>query len=123
MAAASDAAGVALFIHADMYHPDDRADLGGDVAAQPYFSQHTAVVQSLSDGAAAFAKPVLLVDGDSHNFVVRDVSWFDLYGVVPQPNITQLIVDRSIEDDSNWVRVHVDPTTDQVFSWTQEFVG
>jgi hypothetical protein len=30
-------------------------------------------------------------------------------------------VDRSIEDDTDWLRLHVDPGTAEVFSWEQVF--
>ena len=53
------------------------------------------------------------------------------YGVTSPPNVTQLIVDRSIESPATdvgtqsvieWVRLHVDPRSPNVFSWEQVIV-
>src|SRR5205814_4952987 len=89
-------------------------------ASQP---GHTAFVNRLAELAAGFDGPVLLVSGDSHDLRVDPgVAWFTLYGATPQPNVTQIIVDRSIEDDADWLRLHVDPRAPGVFSWEQEFV-
>lgn len=116
VASEEGSAGIALFYQADLWHPDDRADGAS-------FTAHTAFVQRLAQLAAAFNGPVLLVSGDSHGYRVDPgVPWFSLYGVTPQPNVTQVIVDRSIEDDSDWLRLHVDPKTPAVFSWEQVFV-
>ena len=109
-------AGIALFYQADLWHPDDRA-------AGASFTAHTAFVQRLAELAAGFDGPVLLLSGDSHDYRVDvGVPWFSLYGVTPVANITQIIVDRSIEDDSDWLRLHVDPSSPEVFSWAQVFV-
>lgn len=106
-------AGIALFFQADMWAPEDRA-------AGAAFSAHTSFVKRLSELAQAYGKPVLLVSGDSHDFRVdAGVPWFTLYGAQPQPNITQVIVDRSLEDDANYVRLTIDPRSASVFSWEQ----
>jgi hypothetical protein len=113
LAEQQDAAGVALFLHADMWHPGDRTK-GRD------FYGHQSFVEALSDRAAEFGKPVIMLSGDSHNF--REdvpVEWFTLYRADNQDNVTQIIVDRSIEDDINWLRLHVDPKSSAVFSWEQ----
>ncbi len=110
------AAGVVLFFQADLWHPEDRA-AGAD------FSEHTAFVQQLAKLASRFRGQVLLVSGDSHDLRVDPgVPWFSFYGAEPQPNVTQLIVDRSIEADIDWVKLTVDPTSPTVFSWEQRFV-
>jgi hypothetical protein len=109
-------AGVALFFQADLWAPEDRA-------AGAHFSAHAPLVARLAQLAAAFGKPVLLVVGDSHDLRVDvGVPWFALYGVTPPANVTQLVVDRSIEDDIDWLRLHVDPRTPEVFSWAQAVV-
>lgn len=108
--------GIALFYQADLWHPEDRA--GGAT-----FTAHNAFVARLAALAAAFDGPVLLVSGDSHDYRVDPgVPWFSLYGVTPPANVTQIIVDRSIEDDIDWLRLHVDPRSPAVFSWEQVFV-
>jgi calcineurin-like phosphoesterase family protein len=109
-------AGIVLFYQADLWHPDDRA-------AGASFTAHTDFVRRLAELAAGFDGPVLLVSGDSHGYRVdTGVPWFTLYGATPQTNVTQIIVDRSIEDDADWLRLHVDPLSSGVFSWEQVFV-
>ena len=55
-------------------------------------------VTRLAQLATRFGRPVLLIVGDYHNY--REdigVDWFKLYGVQPVANITQIVVNRSIE--------------------------
>jgi len=65
------------------------------------------------------------VSGDSHDYRVdAGVPWFSLYGVPPLANVTQLIVDRSIEATTdatpvNWVKLTIDPTKAYPFSWSE----
>jgi hypothetical protein len=109
--------GIALFFQADLWNPFDRA-VGGIS-----FSGHTGFVQRLAQLAADFDGPVLLLSGDSHDYRVdAGVPWFSLYGATPQSNVTQIIVDRSLEDDADWLRLHVDPRSPGVFSWDQVFM-
>ena len=108
--------GVVLILQADLWAPDDRA-AGAD------FSAHTAFVSRLATLARRFGKPVLLISGDTHDFRVdAGVPWFSLYGVTPVPNVTQLVVDRSIEADIDWVKLTIDPKGPTLFSWSQVFV-
>lgn len=117
LAATEDVAGVVLFLHADMSHPADLAD--GDS-----FDGHLEFVNRLAVLSENFGKPVLLISGDSHDFRVDSTAqWFGIYGADPVPNVTQIIVDRSIEDDSVWLRLHVDPKSEEVFSWEEEIVN
>ena len=109
-------AGIVLFLHADLWHPDDRAD-------GATFTGHQDFVARLASLATRFHGPVLIVSGDSHDYRVDvGVPWFSLYGVTPPANVTQIIVDRSIEDDIDWLRLHVDPKSPSVFSWEQVLV-
>jgi len=108
--------GVVVFFHADLWHPDDRAD--GAV-----FTAHDSFVERLAELATDFDGPVLLLSGDSHDLRVDvGVPWSSLYGVTPPENVTQIIIDRSIEDDTDWLRLHVDPASSDVFSWEQVFL-
>lgn len=113
------AAGVVLFLHADLYHPGDRFD---DPPAQ--FFAHEAFVEEVVKQADRFDGPVLIISGDSHNYRVDTGSpWlFDFYNVSQPTNVTQIIVDRSIEDDIDWLKLTVDPSSPDVFSWEQVFV-
>ncbi len=107
-------AGVVLFVHADLWHPDDRA-AGAD------FSAHSRFVSRLAFLAKQFGKPVLIISGDSHNYRVDvGVPWFSEYGVTPPANVTQIIVDRTIEADIEWLKLNIDPNTAAVFTWTRE---
>jgi hypothetical protein len=110
------ARGVVLFFQADMWNPADRA---GGVS----FTAFTGIVQRLAQLATAFQRPVLMLVGDSHDYRVDvGVPWFSLYGVTPPSNITQVVVDRSIEDDIDYLRLTIDPQSAAVFSWEQVFV-
>lgn len=108
------AAGVVIFAHGDMWHPADIA--AGDVD----FSGHQAFVERLALRSAAFGEPVILFAGDSHNYRVDNPLVGDTNYFAPDaPNLTQITVDRSIEDDIVWVRLHVDPKAPGVFSWEE----
>jgi hypothetical protein len=108
--------GIALFFQADLWNPFDRT--AGGIS----FSGHTDFVRRLAELATDFDGPVLLVSGDSHDYRLDEgVEWFSLYGATPQSNVTQIIVDRSLEDDANWLRLHVDPRSPAVFSWEEVF--
>jgi hypothetical protein len=63
------------------------------------------------------------VSGDSHDYRVdAGMPSFTLYGATPQPNVTQIIAHRSLEDDADWLRLHAFPRAPGVFSWEQVFV-
>lgn len=112
------AKGVVLFFQADLWSPADRA-------AGAQFTGHQLFVERLSQLASSYGLPVLLVSGDSHDLRVDvGVPWFTLYGLTPLPNVTQLIVDRSIEAPTDaspidWVKLTIDPSAVYPFSWTQ----
>ncbi|MBL0171986.1 MAG: hypothetical protein IPP90_14940 [Gemmatimonadaceae bacterium] len=110
------AKGVVLFLQADMWHPEDRA-------AGAVFTAHQAFLERVAALAKSFKRPVLIVCGDSHDLRVDvGVPWFSLYGITPAANITQLTVDRSIEADIDWLKLHIDPNTPGVFTWEQVIV-
>ncbi len=121
-ARAEGARGVVLFYQADLWHPEDRAG-GAD------FSAHQAWVERLAWQANHFDGQVLLVSGDSHDYRVDvGVPWMSTYyGTPATPNITQVIVDRTIEagdaaGEIEWLRLHVDPKSASVFSWERVIV-
>ena len=92
-AEAQDAQGVLLAMQAD-------TELGG--------SGFTEIRERIADRAAAFDRPVLLVQGDSHRYLVDQP--FE-----EAPNLTRLVVEGETVDE--WLRLTVDPKTDAVFSW------
>ena len=125
-AKAQGSVGIVLFYQADLWHPDDRAD-------GATFTAHQGWVERLSQLASSFDGKVLLVSGDSHDYRVDPgVPWMSTYYGVPSPqNVTRIIVDRSIESPASdagtpsvieWLRLHVDPKSADVFSWERVIV-
>ena len=113
------AKGVVLFFQADMWNQPDR-DAGVS------FTAHTGFVTRLATLATQFGRPVLMVVGDFHDYRVDvGVPWFSTYyGVTPPANLTQIVVDRSIEATTDaspidYLRLKVDPASPAVFSWEQ----
>ena len=97
-AEAHDAAGVLLLMQAEP-------------AAEPGYLE---VRDRILTRAAQFGRPVLLVHGDEHVYEVERS-----YGGVA--NLTRL--ETFGDTASNWLRVSVDPTTKDVFSWQPQTVG
>jgi Calcineurin-like phosphoesterase len=80
----------------------------------------TEIVQRLADRAAAFGRPVLLLEGDSHRFTVDRplVAGSVLHGVTTAaPNLTRVIVEG--ETIGEWLRLRIDPNADQLFTWAR----
>ena len=78
----------------------------GPTAEQSAFIAIKAV---LADRAARFAKPVLLLEGDSHELTIDTPPG--------QPaNLTRIVVQGSTSVPHEWVRLKVDPATPTVFS-------
>jgi hypothetical protein len=80
-------------------------------------------VQKLASLTLGFAKPVLLIEGDSHVFKVDNplAAGDAVHGVgTPVPNLTRMVVQGSTTAPlTEWVRLHVDPTAAPPFSWTR----
>lgn len=123
---AQNSVGIVLFFQADLWHPGDRAD--GAV-----FTAHQAWVDRFAQLAAGYDGKILLIVGDSHDYRVDvGVPWMQTYyGEPALPNVTQVVVDRSIESPASdagtpsvieWLRLHVDPRSPDVFSWEQVIV-
>jgi hypothetical protein len=75
------------------------------------------VIAALVEGAVAFGRPVLLVHGDSH-YMRMDKPVRS--GGAAIPNITR--VETFGDRDNHWLRIVVDPNSDQVFAVHQEIV-
>src|SRR5262245_22603123 len=125
-AQAEGSVGIVLFLQADLWHPGDRA--GGAL-----FTAHQTWVERLSQLASSFNGKILMIVGDSHDYRVDPgVPWMNTYyGVTAPANITQIVVDRSVESPATdvgtqsvieWLRLHVDPRSPDVFSWEQVIV-
>jgi hypothetical protein len=112
LATAEGAAAVVLFMQADMW----------DVTAQ--LSGFDALVTQIGTLAAAFGKPVLILEGDSHRFKVDNPfsATSPLHGVHPATpvaeNVTRMVVEGS-DGRTEYVRLTIDPKpkTGSIFSW------
>jgi hypothetical protein len=101
------AVGVVIFCHGDMWFS------GAGTGNQEF-------VELLATRSAEFGAPVLLFAGDTHNYRVDQPLVGDTkYGATDAPNLTQITVDRSIEADIVWVRLHVDPKFEYPFDWEE----
>jgi hypothetical protein len=79
-------------------------------------------VQKLADLARAFAKPVLVVQGDTHVYKTDMplAAGDPIHGVTqPVPNLTRLVVQG--ETASEWLRLHVDAAAPALFTWERNF--
>ena len=104
-----NAQAVAVFMQADMW---TSGPLDG----------FNAIAGRLAEQAAAFARPVLLIEGDSHRFLVDKpfAKPDSVHGVTTlAPNLTRLVVEG--ETTSEWLRLEVDPRSREVFSWRRVF--
>jgi len=113
VAAENDAAGVVLLFQADMW--DVTSALTG-------FDD---VVQQIGTLAAAFGKPVLLLEGDSHIFRVDhpyspSSPLFAIHAATPvAENVTRLVVEGSAAGRTEYTRLTIDPQRKgaDLFSW------
>jgi hypothetical protein len=97
-AAADDAPGVVVNMQADTFS-------NGVVQAA-----FVPIIGRLAERAAAFGRPVLLIQGDSHNYIVDNP-------LPSAPNVTRIVVEG--ETVGEWLRLTVDPHGDQLFSWVR----
>jgi hypothetical protein len=111
LAEESDAPGVVIGMQADMW---DAFSVANGLPLNGF----DRIVQRLAELAADFGRPVLLLQGDSHQFLVdQPLAGGDpLHGVtVPVPNLTRIVVAGSTA--SEWLRLTIDPRSPQVFSY------
>ncbi|MEO6526837.1 MAG: esterase-like activity of phytase family protein [Gemmatimonadaceae bacterium] len=113
LATANDAAGVVLMLQADMWD-----------SAEPSLSGYDAIVTQIGARAAAFGKPVLLLQGDSHQFEVQQPYSASSPLRLMHPNtpvaenVTRIVVEGS-SGRTEYVRLTVDPKTKSgaLFTW------
>lgn len=111
LAEETDARGVVVAMQADMWSG----------AARNGFNE---IVQRLADRASEFEGPVLLFEGDTHDFLVDQplASGSPSHGVTTAaPNLTRIVVEG--ETASEWLRLTVDPQAPQLFSWERVTVS
>ena len=116
LAASSDAVAVVLAFQADMWDP-----------AEPTLSGFDALVQQIGTRAAAFGKPVLLLEGDSHAFEVQypysaSSPMRQMHPNTPvAENVTRIVVEGSA-GRTEYVRLTVDPKTQNGYPFAWERV-
>lgn len=110
----NDAAGVVIMMQADMF---DAYSVANNIPLDAFSN----IVQKLGDRSKEFGKPVLLLEGDSHGFLVdRPLENGNaVHGVTSAvPNLTRLVVQGSTtKPKTEWLRLHVDPGDAAVFTW------
>ena len=116
-AEADDAKAVLIALQADMWDPAALVP-GGDG-----LNAYTPFVQELADLSVHFARPVLLINGDSHLFEA-DHPLADpaspagqIHGTQAVPNLTRITVQGSTNKPREWLRLTIDPRSPQIFSW------
>ncbi len=113
-AAANDASGVVLMLQADMW--------AGGVAAAASLTGYDALVRQIGTLASAFARPVMLLEGDSHTFRTDApyAAASPLRLVHPSTpaaeNVTRMVVEGS-SGRTEYVRFTVDPRGGSLFAW------
>jgi hypothetical protein len=101
----------------------DRKNAKGVVVAMQADTWVTAngfreIIQRIADLSAGFDGPVLLVQGDTHRYLVDQplANGSPLHGVTTKaPNLTRIVVEG--ETASEWLRLTIDPRTPEIFSW------
>jgi hypothetical protein len=105
------AAGVVVAMQADMWDAFSVANGLPLDAFEP-------IAARLADRARAFAKPVLVLQGDSHGYLVDNpyAAGDPVHGIAePVPNVTRIVAPGATA--TQWLRLQVDPATADVFSW------
>jgi hypothetical protein len=97
------AKGVVLMMQADTFAAENESLDGFDE-----------IVPLIGDREADFAGPVLLLQGDTHSFLV-DSPYPDA------PNLTRIVVEG--ETASEWLRLEIHPRSQQLFSWERIQIG
>ncbi len=110
VAAEHGARGVVLAMQADMF-------------AGARVDGYDEIVQRIADLASRFDGPVLLLEGDTHEYLVDRplASGSPAHGVETRaPNVTRIVVEGETADE--WLRLTVAPRSPELFSWTRERV-
>jgi hypothetical protein len=80
-------------------------------------------VQELANLSISFRQPVLLFNGDSHVFQVdhpladSSSSTGMIHHALSVPNLTRITVQGSTTAPAEWLRVSIDTSKPEVFSW------
>jgi hypothetical protein len=109
-ATAQDAAGIVLMFQADMW--DQTATLHG----------YTLLVRQIATLSAAFKRPVLLLEGDSHRYRVdqpflADSGFRRMFRAIPTAENVVRVVVEGANGRTEYLRVTIDPGSPEVFKW------
>lgn len=102
-AAEHEALGVVLLMQADTFFGANETADGFDE-----------IVAELGVESAAFGRPVLLLQGDTHRFVVDRP-------YATAPNVTRIVIEGETVDE--WLKLTIDPRATQLFTWERMTVG
>jgi hypothetical protein len=105
------AAGVVIAMQADMW---DDFSVQNNLPLDGF--DH--IAQRLADRARLFERPVLVLQGDSHGYLVDHPmeNGDPIHGIVgPVPNLTRIVAPGATA--TQWLRLRVDPSDVEVFSW------
>jgi hypothetical protein len=113
----SHARAVVVILQADMWDPAALAPAGDGLSAyQP-------LVQELANLTEHFARPVLLLNGDSHLYETDHPladptsSTGSIYHTQAVPNLTRITVQGSTNAPAEWLRLTIDPRSATPFVW------
>ena len=67
--------------------------------------------ERIAELARDFDAPVLLLQGDTHVYLVDEP-------LSAAPNVTRIVVEGETADE--WLRLRIEPRSEQLFSWTRE---
>jgi hypothetical protein len=113
----SHARAVVIIQQADMFDPAALVP-GGDG-----LSQYQPLVQAIADATQHFAKPVLLLNGDSHLYMTDHPladptsSTGVIHHTQAVPNLTRITVQGSTNAPAEWLRLTIDPHSKTPFTW------
>jgi hypothetical protein len=111
LAVSQGAAGAVVAMQADMW---DAFSVANGLPLDGF----TPIVERLADRARTFGKPVLVLQGDSHGYLVdRPLATGDpVHGIAePVPNLTRIVAPGATA--TQWLRLQVNPKEAGVFSW------
>jgi hypothetical protein len=113
MAKDHNSAGVMIATQANMWDPEANAET---------LKGYLPVISLISELTLDFGKPVLLLNGDSHSFI-DDYPLLDtmsrngqIFKLPSTPNLHRITV-QGAEDIKDWLKVTINPSSKQVFSY------
>jgi len=107
---------VVLLLQADMWDPA--------ALPAPGLDKYTPFVAKVAELALKFKGPVLLINGDTHLYFTDkpladpNSATGKIHNTPAVPNLTRIVVQGSTNDPGEWLRLTVDPTKANPFSWT-----